>query len=277
MFVPILSGSYMASGACYEEYRRALQNGMPVVTVKHNAKEWADAMGDAKENPKFRGRADTYRQALDHNPTAVVLPADEGNFMDDFFSNLAQLISQIVSHLPKGQDMPPVAVCAPEDQAFADKICQDLKRDHGFVPVVCTTAADWELRKSNASVVMPVLSNNFFRSEDCFAIMSDSRQRPEPRIPVLPILKEYGEQRPSQHLATCICHAFSTSVVWFWQVLWGAVECLVATNTLRTPISRSKCRSSRASSTLQTEYHPVGTGITIHFKTCSGWQQQSTH
>ena len=189
----------MNSGACYEEATEAEARGMPVVLLKHDSRGWEECMA----TEKFATRAENYRRMFSSEATAIhEVPGEGADFMADFWGNLGMVIAAVKPHLPPGQRLPVVAICALEDQIWTEVLCKQLSVD-AVDALVCTTDEQWAAanagpKDAGPRAVLPVLSEAFYHSQQCFDMMKAAHYDPEPRLGVLPILKDHvGNQRCS--------------------------------------------------------------------------------
>jgi hypothetical protein len=157
--------------------------------MQHDAEGWARELHRYRTGAEDQcsARADKYSEMFALASRVHAVPS-VGNFMENFWEHVSELILEIIPYLRQGATVHAVAACASEDKEWATALCESMSGD-GVKVVACDTEEEWALECDKASIVLPVLSQPFLFSPVCFKMMVLAHQQPEPRLAVLPVLR----------------------------------------------------------------------------------------
>ena len=173
----------MESDACHEEVKGALKRNSDLATlaIMHSEGSWQRAQA----MDKFNGWKADYDKMLNHEQSIV---PSSGDFMNSFWPNIIGMVKTIQPCLRPNEVVCAAILCAPQapangifavapqsDREWAERLSKDLE-DLGFKTKVCSTSDEWK-ECAGATILIPVLSLEFYAASECYEIMQQARQQ----------------------------------------------------------------------------------------------------
>ena len=123
-------------------------------------------------------------------PVSIILPSNRSCFMDLLFENMIKAANCVIPHLPVDNTLYGVLVCAPEQEEFAQSICNDL----------CAKGLRTELLSTDQPseipvCTLPVLSAEFCMNEFYFHSMQLAHHHNTRFVPIVHSLSAYSTAR----------------------------------------------------------------------------------